>query len=59
MLKWHKAYRILGSINLAALPEGCAAIQQDCERLDNWAERNLMRFKKGKCVVLLVIPEEK
>ena len=32
--------------------EGCAAIKQELDRLESWAERNLMKFNKGRCRVL-------
>ncbi|KAK4829110.1 hypothetical protein QYF61_002148 [Mycteria americana] len=36
---------------MADMPVGCAAIQRDFNRLEKWADKNLLKFNK-KCKVL-------
>ncbi|PKU31221.1 rna-directed dna polymerase from mobile element jockey-like [Limosa lapponica baueri] len=38
----------------ADTPEGCAAIQRDFNRLEKWADENLLKFNK-KCKVLHLV----
>ena len=39
---------------VAATPDGCAAMQRDLDRLENGAERSIMKLNMGKCKVLPV-----
>ena len=38
--------------DVAESTEGCAAIQRDLSRLENWADRILSKFNKEKCKFL-------
>jgi len=42
-------------IGVADTPAGCSAAQKELGRLENWAERNLMKFNKGKPKVLPMV----
>ncbi|RMC15796.1 hypothetical protein DUI87_08000 [Hirundo rustica rustica] len=37
---------------VAGTPQGCAALQRDLDRVERWAERNLLILNQGKCRVL-------
>lgn len=37
------------------MPRGCAAVQEDMEGLQKWAQRSLMESSKGKCKVLHMV----
>ena len=43
---------------VADILEGCVTIQQDLDRLESWAGRNLVRFNKSKCTYSLALEEE-
>jgi len=43
-------YTKLGGV--ADITKDCAATQSDLNRLQQWAEKNIVKFNKGKCIVL-------
>ena len=40
-------------LGVANTPEGCAAIQQDLDRLESWAGKDLTRFNNYLVLILL------
>ncbi|PKU46197.1 rna-directed dna polymerase from mobile element jockey-like [Limosa lapponica baueri] len=44
--------KLTNTEGVAGTPDGSAAIQKDLNRLEKWADRNLMKFNKGKHKVL-------
>lgn len=47
--KFAEGTKLQGAANT---PEDCAAIQADLNRLQKWANGNLMNFNMGKCKAL-------
>ncbi|KAK4827139.1 hypothetical protein QYF61_014733 [Mycteria americana] len=43
---------VTGLVELVDSPNGCAAVQRDLNKLEKWANRNAMKFNKGKSKVL-------
>ena len=47
--------KFIGDTNLRGVtdtPEGCATIHRGLDRLESWAERNLMKLNRGKYGIL-------
>jgi len=58
-MSWMKRQSVLSASLLVTklggvvdTPAGCATVQCDLDRLESWAERNPMKFSKGKGRVL-------
>lgn len=38
-------------------PDGCSVLQRGLDRLEKWADRNLLKYDQRKCKVLLLQEE--